>query len=645
MTDSWKELLTADTIIRGWHLARVDTRGDFSEDLYSTDVYGLDLNRQVGETIDRLETNTYQPRPLFRIEVPKGPLAFRPGAVISIQDRTVLFSLLLLMASEIDKKLPDSVFSWRLKDPIPKKGPIFRESDITELPFLKKRTIRVEVDPFEGWYRLWPEFDLKTRRVFQEEGYRFLATSDIAAYFENIQLPILRDQLLKHLPDEVELVNLMFHFLESWCDKTDDGRVHHRGIPQGNSISSFLGNIFLLPLDNTFVELESKLDIKYFRYMDDVRIFTKSREDARVCVLVMARLLRNLHLNVQTAKTKIYDEGSGEISRLLIDERVDDLSILIDEIEKKYKGGHVPDKARNAYLKLLENIAKKEPSRGQKISGAKKPLEGLSLRAFNRWMTAHSILQSDVYVPRLLSEIAKSSDSKLTKKLIQTCKRFPRKRTIGSAVRKMIADKLIIFPHQEAECLRALRYLSNLSPEIISHCWSRVSNAQEDRYLRMEAAYLLGRTELDSTRLTQIETLFHTEPDIYVQTALAGLLVQRRVNNQKVVQMLVFHPNEKVSNLGKLFRTAKNDIKHAKETLRNSLRPETPWGLCDNMPFIHVMAVSARPNIRQLLVDSIRGPRLHHPIVGLRQVLKPIFTRTSASLKDCLLYTSDAADE
>ena len=51
MTVSWEELLKAHTINRGWHLARLDTKGDFSEDLYSTDVYGLDLTRQISETI------------------------------------------------------------------------------------------------------------------------------------------------------------------------------------------------------------------------------------------------------------------------------------------------------------------------------------------------------------------------------------------------------------------------------------------------------------------------------------------------------------------------------------------------------------------------------------------------------------------
>jgi len=632
MEKLWKELLTKETITRGWHLARDDTRQDFSEDLYSTDTYAQSLSQLVQETINRLLTNSFQPRPLFRIEVPKGPLAFRPGAVIPIQDRVVLSSLVLLIAPALDKKLPDSVFSWRLKNPIPKKGPIFKETDITDLPFLKKETIREEVDPFEGWYRLWPVFDEKTRKVFKEDGYWFLATSDIAAYFENIQLPILRDSLLKHLPHETSLVNLLCQFLEGWCDRTGDGRTHHRGIPQGNFVSSFLGNFFLLPLDIAFDELSKECDVKYFRYMDDVRAFTKSRENARRAILLMARTLRSLHLNVQTAKTRIYDETRGEVTRLLIDNRVDELSVLINSVQKDWKGRPIPSKDRSAYLNKLAEISKRDALDGQKLVGSRGPIEGLSLRAFNRWMTAHSIVKSDAYVKRLLSEISKSADMKLTKKLIASAKRFPKKKSIETSVFKMIQNKQIIFPYQEAECLRAVRYLSTLSNEAIKHCWKRVMDKSGDRYLRMECAYLLSRTKLDKKQIDMLGKAFRVEPDNYVQAAMACLLAQRFKNNEGIIRELVFHPNEKVRDIGKLFRTVKNDVTVAKETLRHSLRKEIPWVTCDYIPFLHLMSMSSNVNIRRLLLDSIRQPRLDHPIGGVREILKDIFTRTRESL-------------
>jgi hypothetical protein len=241
-------------------------------------------------------------------------------------------------------------------------------------------------------------------------------------------------------------------------------------------------------------------------------------------------------------------------------------------------------------------------------------------------------MKSDVYVKRLLSEISKSADSKLTKKLIAAARRFPKKQSIETSVFKMIQNKQIIFPHQEAECLRAVRYLSTLNNDTINHCWNRVMDKSEDRYLRMESAYLLSRTKLTRKQIDKLSNVFRAEPDDYVQAAMACLLVQRLKNNPDVVRELVFHPNEKVRDVGKLFRTVKNETKIAKQALRHSLRKEIPWVTCDYMPLLHLMSISSNREIRRLLLDSIRQPRLDHPIAGVREILKDIFTKTRVSM-------------
>lgn len=632
MANLWTELLTEETLSRGWHLARLDIRQDFSEELYSADVYGLDLKSNVRESMNRIRTDTYQPRPLLRLEVPKSTLGFRPGAVISITDRVVVSAIVLLMAPTIDAKLSQSVYSWRIKKPLPGKGGIFRESAITDLPFLKQGTIRQEIDPFEPWYQLWPKFDAKARNVFLDQGYNFLATSDIAAYFENIQLPILRDQLLALFPRDHQLVNLLFLFLESWTERTSDGRAHLRGIPQGNFVSSFLGNLFLLPLDQHFEKFCSDKKAIYYRYMDDVRIFTKRREDARLAVFLMARTLRGLHLNVQTAKTRIYDERQGEVSKLLIDRRIDQLSELIDSIQSRKEIKNIPKAVRSEYLSKLNDIAKTDATDGQKIFGSRTLLEGLSVRCFHRWMTAHSLLGSDLFVGRLLWELQRNADYKLTRKLVSATKLFPRKRGIETAILTFLESELNIFPFQEAECIRALRYLSTLSDRTVNLCLQRLRDEKAERYLRMQAAYLLARTSLTSGHLNSLLRLFHKESDPYVQVAISTLLVQRKVDNKEIVRLLIFHPNDRVRDIGKLYRTIKNDINAAKDRMKHAFRCEVPWLICDNMPFVHLLAESPKREVREHLLAVIKEPRRKHPIGGVRSILQSVYTRTRESL-------------
>lgn len=629
----WKKLLTKDVLLKGWHLARADTRLDFAEDLYSIEAYALNIDSEINEILNRLITGTYQPNHLFRIEVPKGSLGVRPGAVISIQDRVVIAAIIYLIAETADKNLPDSVYSWRTKKPFPKKGVLFVESDITSIPFLKNKTISKRFDPFLSWYNVWPVFDKKSRNAYITAGYRFLATSDISAYFENIQLPILRDALLKIFPTETKIINLLFTFLEAWTVKTSDGRAQLRGIPQGNFISSFLGNIFLLPLDLKFKDLEDSHEIKYFRYMDDVRIFTKNIEDARISILLMDRELKKLHLNIQTAKTKILDHKKGDINLKLIDERVDKLSTLIEDIQKKIKIKPLTKSEIKIFKKQIDAIANTDLSARQKILTARRPLNGLDLRAFIRWIHANNIILNDSYVDRLLKEIRINPEQRLTRKLTTATRKFPNKPKIERSVLAFLQSKKNIFPHQEAECLRALRYLCHIHQDLIDHCTERVLNIDYDPYVRMQSAYLLSRTEVDHKIIKDAEDIFDIEKNPYIQGAISTILSQKRKNSDLLIRKLMFHPNAKISNLGKLYRSIRNDEAAAVERLNHIFRKDNHWILCDNMPFIHLMSNCFRPEIRKLLLDAIRKPRNTVPIYGLRNILKSVFTRTRESLK------------
>jgi hypothetical protein len=360
--------------------------------------------------------------------------------------------------------------------------------------------------------------------------------------------------------------------------------------------------------------------------MDDIRIFTKRIEDARLSIFMMDRQLRQLHLNVQTAKTKIFDHELGEISKAFCDDRVDDLSEIIDEIENKYKKVNLPNKKKIKYLAKLNEIAKEDVPGQQKLIGARRPLSGLSLRAFARWIYAHTLLDSDKYIDRLLKELYINPEYKLTKKLINTSKLFPRKAKIERFVLQFLKSKNNIFSHQEAECIRAIRYLSRVHGATIEYCLNRLFDESQPTYIRMQCAYLLSRTNVDYGCLKKLRNLFAKEKDPYVQVALSTILVQLKKDNNEFIRQLVFHPNEKVSDIGKFYRSIKNDITIAKDKLRHIFRNEADWLLCDNMSLIHLMSVSNEMKIKRELLDAIKIPRLHHTVCGLREILADIYT-------------------
>ena len=172
------------------------------------------------------------------------------------------------------------------------------------IPFLRNVTIR-QFDPFESWYDAWPEFDRIRRRAVLSDGYTHLTRTDITAYFENIDLRILENALREAIPNDPDLIQLLIRILTAWTRRTDGGTPVGRGIPQGNQVSSFLANIYLLPLDKALIAFCRRHDATWFRYVDDVDVYTRSSEAARAVVFEINEILRSLHLNLQGSKTEI----------------------------------------------------------------------------------------------------------------------------------------------------------------------------------------------------------------------------------------------------------------------------------------------------------------------------------------------------
>jgi hypothetical protein len=231
MADSlYRKLYDLNTLRRAWHLARYDTLNDFVKDPFRYNDFAFKLEENLASISRALRDGEYHPNPLINIDVPKSTLSVRPGSVVSIEDRIVLFGITILTAPRLDKKLPESVYSYRLKKKIDRRF-LFKNLEILKFPFLKKTTIRKRVDIVEPWYGQWPRFTEKTICAFEQEGYKFLTVSDISAYFENINLSLLRYNLMQYLPKEQKIVNLLCSLLEYWTWPTIHGFSIERGIP------------------------------------------------------------------------------------------------------------------------------------------------------------------------------------------------------------------------------------------------------------------------------------------------------------------------------------------------------------------------------------------------------------------------------
>jgi len=286
-----------------WKRVKNDSKTDFILLSYLFQSYDRYIESNLKKLKEKINSR-YKVTELYEMDVPKPHFVLRPGAVPKIEDRIYYQALVDSIAPEVEKKLipiSDNVlFSNRLS-----------EDDKDSIMF-------------KPTSKLWSDFEQKVRDN-HHEGKTVLVITDIVGYFENIDLNILKEGLLR-IGCDIELVERLYELLKSWKRTTGI----NRGIPQGLWPSDFLGNIYLDPVDKYM----RRHGYNYFRYVDDIRISCKSIPEARKALKTLVEELRRLNLNVQTKKTAIY---AGTNVKRYIDELSERMSKIQEEVIETLK--------------------------------------------------------------------------------------------------------------------------------------------------------------------------------------------------------------------------------------------------------------------------------------------------------------------
>jgi hypothetical protein len=158
---------------------------------------------------------------------------------------------------------------------------------------------------------------------------------DVSVYYERIYQHKLH-QLLQRLG----VPGLVCTQLMMLLRKFSEGVSY--GIPQGLWPSDYLGNIYLLYLDE-FLKSHS---IYAIRYVDDCRIFCQSLREARSVLKQCCTVLRGLGLNPQPIKTSIVEverlnPDLKPITEQFLNLRTDKIKVLVRQFETDYFGEEV----------------------------------------------------------------------------------------------------------------------------------------------------------------------------------------------------------------------------------------------------------------------------------------------------------------
>ncbi|MCL4821452.1 MAG: RNA-directed DNA polymerase [Vicinamibacteria bacterium] len=614
MADLYDQLSSIALLRRAWHLARNDARTDFMFDTFRFADFAFDLDTHLSEISRQIAALDYRPQPLRSIDVPKSTLAVRPGSVLAIEDKVVLFAIACLIAPRLDRLLPDSVYSWRVKKGATKQD-LFEDHEILRFPFLKRTTIERRLEIVEPWYGQWPRFIEDSRAAYEREGYKYLVLSDIASYFENIDHIVLRDLLLRHLPRQLRTVNFVANLLAAWVWPTIHGSTAPRGIPQGFGVSSFLGNIYLLPLDHAFRRMVKRGEVRYLRYMDDVKVLARDLRTAREALFLMNATLRSLRLNIQASKTRILEgqEARDELS----DPRLEEVNRLVKSIDARPS---LAKAERQAAVDQLRACLKK-------VKGKKTLIRDRELRLFRRLMTGYTLLRHPGALSSVLAQVERNPDARL----LNSATRYLRSQnrnltTIPGAVVRLLRRPEGLFHYQAAHLLLALRYLRDPGTDAFREARRRLGRKLEHAYVREQAALLMTVAPLRPRQLRAILALLESEGNPSVRLALIKCLSQLDgVALRDLAERLLLRAQPREQRVGRFFHALLNNRRlglEQVERLKSNPREDV---IIERLFELDLLSNASDPQVRGALAKALPG--------FLKQVRRPHLSRRLAVIR------------
>lgn len=228
-------------------------------------MYEADLEANLQDLSDQLQSGTYRPQRIRRVYIPKpGSREGRPLGIPTVRDRIVQTALRNVIEPIFERDFAEHSYGFR-----PNRG-------------CKDALRRVD--------------------VLLRAGYLHVVDADLRSYFDTIPHRPLMERVGHKIADgrvlkliEAFLTQGVLEGLETWTPTS--------GSPQGAVISPLLSNAYLDPLDY----LMAGRNIEMVRYADDFVILCRSAADARDALERVQRWTASAGLTLHPDKTRIVD--------------------------------------------------------------------------------------------------------------------------------------------------------------------------------------------------------------------------------------------------------------------------------------------------------------------------------------------------
>ena len=235
--------------------------------------YNLALRENLTDLMEDIKRGTYKPDPVTIIFQPKKSGVLRPLTLLSLRD--------LIVYQALGNHLAEA----------------FEE---TQGKFACKRSFGAlfagKLSPFfyRSWKACYAAYNDSITTAFKG-GNSYVADFDLVSFYELIDHQLLRSRLAKKVRNE-EFLDLLFECLRGWTNHDSGSHIGH-GVPQGPETSAFIAECFLFDFDRLLFR-----DIKYFRYVDDIKLMSKDEVPIRRALVRLDLESKKLGLVPQAQK-------------------------------------------------------------------------------------------------------------------------------------------------------------------------------------------------------------------------------------------------------------------------------------------------------------------------------------------------------
>jgi Reverse transcriptase (RNA-dependent DNA polymerase) len=290
---------------------------------------------------NRLDRSIFEPSDACKLFLPKSSGILRPYTLLGIEDQIVYQAMANVVAERlyprVQSKYNRQVFGHQY-------------AGASSLWFYRR------------WTDGYKAFNKVAETVFAN-GYVWTASFDLTAFYDSIDHNVLR-YMLKEIGLDHDFCMELTRLLNRWTATTTQ-IYHDHGIPQGPLSSGLISEAVLKHFDDNF---STRFDVKYFRYVDDIRLFAKSEDHLRHALVSLDRLSKDVGLFPQSGKIDIHqvidirDELksiSSPVETVLTGPVLDQPGIRrrLAELAPRDNGYRVTDSTRFKFL-----LAKADPS-------------------------------------------------------------------------------------------------------------------------------------------------------------------------------------------------------------------------------------------------------------------------------------------